>query len=609
MVVRDIMTISPFGHSKRQAHPKIVRGQQPRPDERTLNDFSGGLNLADEDVFLNTSFAKELINAHRDLDGSMSFRFGTKLWKDWNGVATGSVVGDPVYFRDKAVVFTTTGQILTITDAGVATLIWSNAIAALLPGAPTGWTATDTISTTEFRNELVVCNGVDKPIIISRTHTVTYLQDLATGSNINTPIGRFVTTVGNYCIIAGITAAPDDLYISAQGTSGTWVGDPAPNDGVSINIAAYSAKTGGDMRGLSSFRNFLVVHFASSSIIVVLGEYNVAVHVPRVSDTLAKQGIISHRMATVLDQDIAFADDNAVYKAKRNVFGEALETTKMSERVQKDFVADVPDTQADRWKSFTANIQSEGRIVYALFNGTDYNMYVLSFDNELKKRAWSRFEGWAFTGSFTSSRNRVFFCIGTKIFQYGNDVFTGEDYAADFLGEYDSLWLTATGYVVDDRVLEGGIVYRCLVDHVSTIFAVNLASSLWEVYTGENIDVDWEFPWANLKSRMKKKRLSYIMFDTVYNSTFTIQIYTDKIRYDENGDDDPALEMIMTGGDSPGYGGGDQPYGGGRRTSDERMWGFPCEFKVMKLRIIASTKRRLKLSAISLAIAMGNFKR
>src|SRR5882672_1558645 len=331
--------LSPFGLSKKQNRPKIPHSSRPRPDERTLDDFSGGLNIADEDVHLNTSFAKELINAHRDLDGSMSFRFGTKLKFDIAASGAGGTILEMVYFRDKLVVFTTTGHVVTVTDTGTITLIWSAAIAAALPGAPGFWSSgLQTISTTEFRNELVVCNGVDKPILLSKTHTVTYLQDLATGSNVNTPIGRYVTTVGNYCIIAGLTASPDDIYISSQGTSGTWVGDPAPNDGLSLNIASYSAKTGGDLRGLSSFRNFLVVHFASTSILVILGEYDVAVHKPRVVDTLAKQGIISHRMASVLDLDIAFADDNAVYKAKRNIFGEAMETTKLSERIQKDFV-------------------------------------------------------------------------------------------------------------------------------------------------------------------------------------------------------------------------------------------------------------------------------
>lgn len=603
------MVLSPFGLSKRQNRPKINRGQQPRPDERILSDFSGGLNTADEDVFLNTTFAKELINAHRDLDTSMSWRFGTKLKFDIAGTATGNVV-DMIYFRDKIVVFTDTGQICTITDLGVKTLIWSNAIAALLPGVPAGWTAgSATISTTEFRNELVVCNGVDKPILISKTHTITYLNDLATGSNVNVPIGRYVTTVGNYCIIAGVTASPDVIYISSQGTSGTWVGDPPPNDGLSINIAAYSAKTGGDLRGLASFRNFLVVQFASTSILIILGEYAAAVHKPRVVDTLAKQGVISHRISSILDRDIAFADDNAVYKAKRNVFGEALETTKMSERIQSDFVADVPTTTADRWKSFAVFNQAEGRIMYFLYDGAAYSIYVLSFDNEIKKRAWSRMAGWSWTCGCVTARSRVFFAKDHRIYQYGNAIFPNEAYAADFLDEYDSSWLTATAYVVGNRVLQGGSVYICLFNHTSGVFATDLAAGLWTLYTGEFINVDWEFPWTNMKSRMKKKRLSHIMFDTTFTSQFTCELYTDKIRFDADGNDDPALTMEFTAGDSPGFGGGDQPFGGGRRTSDERMWGFPCEFKVMKLRIKTATKKRLKLSAISMALAMGTFHR
>jgi hypothetical protein len=119
--------------SKKQNRPKIPHSTRPRPDERTLDDFSGGLNIADEDVHQNTSFAKELINAHRDLDASMSFRFGTKLRFDIAASGAGGTILEMVYFRDKLVVFTTTGHVVTINDTGVITLIWSAAIAAALP--------------------------------------------------------------------------------------------------------------------------------------------------------------------------------------------------------------------------------------------------------------------------------------------------------------------------------------------------------------------------------------------------------------------------------------------------------------------------------------------
>lgn len=603
------MPLSPFGHSKQKARPKIVRSKRPVPDDKTLDDFSGGLNLVDDDIAINTSFAVVLNNANRNLDKTMEWRWGTKYKWNWSAVATGLVI-DFMYFRDKLIIFTTTGQILTITDAGAMQLIWSSSIAALLPGAPGGWSAgLATINWSEFRNELVVCNGVDKPILISKTHSVTYLQDLATGSNVNTPIARFVTTVGNFTVFAGVAATIDTLYISSSGTSGTWPGDAAPNDAVSINIAAYTAKTGSDLRGLSSFRNYLIVHFASASIMIVLGEYATAVHKPRVTDALADQGIISHRTQTVLDKDILFADERAVYKAKRNVFGEALETTKMSERVQTDFIASVPVIDANRQKSFSVHIKHENRVAYFLFNGTTYEMFTVSFDEELKKRAWSKITGWDFQAGCKTAKDRVFFAKDTRIYQYGNNVFPGESYMADFIDEYDSNWATATAYVVGDRVLQDGVVYIALAAHNSNIFSDDLAGLLWETYTGENIDVDWELPWTSVRTRMKKKRLSAMMFDSTGTAQFTCEIYIDRVRYDEDGLDDPLISMEMVAGDSPGYGGGDQPYGGGRRTADERLWGTPCEFKQMKLRFKSSTKKHLRMSAIHLALAQGTFAR
>lgn len=600
------MSLSPFGQSKLL---QIKRGQDPRPTEATLDDFSGGLDLTESDLKLKTNFSKVEDNVHRDIDGTKSVRWGSKLLYNVSPTITGTII-DGTYYRDKLLVVNTTGQIATITQAGVIVAVWNTAIAAALPGAPAAWTTTSQVDFTEAKNELIIVNGVDKPLIFNKSFVMKYLNDVPTGSNVNTPIGKYVTTAGNYTVIAGVAATPDEIYISAAGTSGTWPGDPAPNDALSINIAAYTTNQGGDIRGLSSFRNFLVIHFATSSVVMVLGEYVGAVHKPRVLDTIPEHGVISHRCVTVIESEILYADELGVHKAQRNTFGNALESEKVSFRVQTDFIKDISSVAADRIKSYAVYNKLENRVMYFLWNGSMYHIYVISYDEGIKKRAWSKFSGWSWVCAITSAKGRVYFCEGTKIYQYGNSVFAGEDYTGDYMSEAkQGTWLTATPYIVGNTVLRTGVYYVALVAHTSGVFTDDLNADFWKIFEGEEIEFDWELPWTDTKSRMKKKRMSFIALDTSGTARFTVEVYVDNIRVDVNGDDDPALSLEFVAGSSPGFGGGTQPYGGGRRAADERLWGFPCEFKIVKFRIKGSTNQRLQVVAISMLLAKGSYKR
>lgn len=605
------MSLSPFGRS----NIKIDRRQAPRPQEATLDDFSGGLNTIENDLRLKTNESKVEINVHRDIDGTKSVRWGTRLFVDLISYVNGDII-EIVYFQKRLIAFTVEGEIATIDDEGTVTVIWNSTIAALLPGAPSGWSNGLTIiDTTEFRNELVVCNGVDKPILISKTYSVTYLQDLATGSNVNTPIAKYCTTAGNYVVFAGVAASPDVIYISSQGTSGTWPGDPAPNDSLSINIAAYAPQQGGNIRGLSSFRNHLIVHFVTSSVVIVLGEYESAVHTPRVLDTIPEHGVLSHRTQTVLDADIVYTDGLGLYKAKRNVFGSAFETEKLSSKINDHFIEDVvTSTETILDRSFAVHNSIEQRIMYFLFDGTDYHVMMMSYTEGLKptKVAWGHIEGWNFVCGTDSAKGRVFLCRGSKVFQYGNGVFAGEDYTGDFMAEVNSTWDTMTAYTVGYRVYETGTdkYYTCLVAHTSGFFLDDLANNLWEEYLGEEIEFDWELPWSDINSRMRKKRISYIGIDTVGTAAFTVEVYVDNIRTDVDGNDDPALSLEFVAGESQGYGGnGNQPYGGGRRAADERLWGFPCEFKLLKIRVKGSSNKRLAFVSMTFLLVKGTFKR
>jgi hypothetical protein len=70
--------------------------------------------------------------------------------------------------------------------------------------------------------------------------------------------------------------------------------------------------------------------------------------------------------------------------------------------------------------------------------------------------------------------------------------------------------------------------------------------------------------------------------------------------------------MDFVGAENAGYGGeayGDSAYGGGRRTRDERTFGFNTKFKLLKLRIIGSTRFKLRIISVSLAYLHGSIRR
>jgi hypothetical protein len=188
-------------------------------------------------------------------------------------------------------------------------------------------------------------------------------------------------------------------------------------------------------------------------------------------------------------------------------------------------------------------------------------------------------------------------------------VFPDEDWSADFVDDYQSIWATATAYVVGTKVLHTGVVYVATAAHMSTTFDDNLESNFWEEYLGEEIIFDWELPWTDLGKRANKKGMRYIQADTEGTAQFFVDVFVDRYYKDVDDNYDPAITMQFTGGSSAGFGNGDQPFGGGRRLQDERPWGMPADFKIMKLRLHGATKKPLKVFTFTVFYFTGTLKR
>lgn len=597
--------LSLFNRREFRVKPQIYQ-------DATISDFGGGLNLADNQLTMKTRYQRVLNNWNRNTDGSMSLRWGTKFWTTLSGVVSGDII-ELHYFTNHVIAFTDDGEIAKITEAGVATAIWNSAIAALLPGAPSGWSTGLTLGSidfSEFKGDLIVVNGEDKPLLIDDTLAVTYLQDPATGSNVNTPITKYVTTVSNYMVMAGRASTPSEIYVSSQGTSGVWPGDPAPNDSVSLNLGAWVPENSGAIIGLGSFRNQLMVAFDTAIVVVGLGTYEGTSHVPAVQDNIVPHGIISHRTTITTRNDFIMASVMGWHTAVRNSFG-LTDTEVVSELIDAGYIPAVP-AEADRNKAFSVWNRLENRYMTFLPNANGVEVWVATSadKNKLKNTSFSRYNGWDWDCGTTTVRGRIFLAKGSKIFQYGNEVNADEDYTADLIGDYNSAWLTATAYVVDDLVLQGGIAYRALVDHTSGTFSQDLDNNLWEVNDGIPIDFDLELAWSDLNKRTRTKFLAGLQADTEGKALFTLEVFVDNFYKDVQTDEYiPAVYMDFVAGDSLGFGGGDQPYGGGRRLRDERPWDIPVAFKIFKIRIHGSTKLALKLITLTILYYMGTHRR
>ncbi len=596
--------------------PKSMqRPGRGKVETTTLKGFSGGWNAIDDDISMAVRYVKTLINCYRGPSGGQFVRFGTDWFQDIKYVRDEDIL-DMEYFNGRIVAVTVGGHILTITDGGVVTEIWNTAIAGALPGSPASWGTTVTqVSFVPFKSELIVHDGTDKPITISSAFHVTYLQDAGTGSNVNVPIGKYGCIAANYHCIAGIPGSPTEVIISAAGTSGTFPGDPLPNDAISIDVGAYAPEGAASIRGIAGFRTNLIVFLQGISIQIKLGVYNDAgTHVPEFPDTFPKFGLIGDRCITKIENDLIFVGLGGLSSASRNVYSNALESTYISNIIEPEYrriVGALTDTE-QLLESFTVyDPLSRNLMIFT----KDGEAIVYTSNAKLNYKGWSLFQDMDWTCGCTSFLGRVFFAQGTRIFQYGNSTFDEKIYA-DRTNDRDGNWANSTNfaanYIARDTVTEES--YKCLVTHTSpatgTFEAERIAApSLWELYEGEAISFEIELPWVAGRDAMKTKLLRYISIITQGTAEFTTEAYVDNL-YKDIDDDviyDPVASMVFIGNDAAGYGLDAGPYGGGRRSRDPRLTKFPAKFKSIKFRMFGSIRKPLSFLGLSFLFSRGNY--
>jgi hypothetical protein len=483
-----------------------------------------------------------------------------------------------------------------------------------LPGNPSGWSETFFCSAAVFNGQLIICNGVNKPIVISDGLSIAYLVDLATGSNANTPVCRFVRTHDRYLVMAGDLSNSSTIYISASDTAGTFVGDPAPNDAVNVNLGSRVPAGSHVIKGLGRFRDRLVVAFEEATLIGTLGTYVSNDHVPTWSDTVDEIGSISHRTIVATGETTMLLDGSGVGSVKRTLFTTTVKSERQSElidpEIQKD-LSKLTSTATLEDRTFSAYDGKNHITMLFLPNEnsaelvTETRCFAYQFNEKLKIAAWEEYKHWKWNAACSSALKRVFFANDTQIYIYGNK---DDPIHADFVGDQETF--------DDETVFNDGYGFYPVADADDS---------------GVPIPWAFELPWADNGARFDVKNSRYLGIDAEGDARFTAMMFTDKIYEDTNDpgeyflddtlfDDDlgfdvttllPTLSMEFVANSSPGYGlspFGDY-YGDGRPSGDERLYAWPSPYKLYKLRFEGESMKPFSFVSFTLAYNRGSIRR
>lgn len=583
--------------------------------DATIRDFSGGLNVIDNDLNLNTKYAKVLDNFHGTIDGSNAVRPGTELFADISAYIDKGI--NLYYFASHLIVVGSNGKIVRINSLGEVVLIFDDDWANGLPGSPNGWDTTSFCSFTEFAGELIICNGINKPLVVNSNLFVTFLQDKATGSNVFTPTARFVRTVGRYLVMAGDLLAPDTIYISSTDTSGVFVGDVAPNDAVNIQLGSRVSIGSSVIKGIGVFRGQLIVAFEEVMLPVKLGVFVSGDHVPTFGDPVESIGSVSHRVLQSIGEDLLFADLTGVSSVGRSLFTNTIKSGKHSELIDPIIQSALERLDTLALEENTFSVYNSQASNYMLFvpndsvNPTETIAFVLKKIDKLKVFHWSTWSGWNFSAVARSSAKRLYAIKQDQIFILGDE--------ADNINEDQ---LLTKDYIGDQEMWD---------DETPFTDQTGFTPISSRETSGVPIKFTWELPWSDSDHRFNTKTSRYLSFDTVGEEEFTAEMFIDNIYKDRTffGEEfsdgqlfddglgwdayqlDPALSTAFLGGDVKGFGQQEfgKGFGGGLSTHFETLYHWPEKYKIFKLRISGEATKALRFVSITMAYNLGSIRR
>lgn len=537
---------------------KITYGSKRVIREATVKDFSGGLDLSDDDLNITSRFAKVQTNLYRSRDGRLRLRYGVKQFAAMPANTTGDIIAIE-YFAGCMIVGTTNGEIVAfpVNGAGTITRLW--------PTGVTGksWsTGLTTINFAQSRGELVIVNGKDKPLRLKSDFSIDFLGDVGNGnSNVNTPIAPFIVTCQDFIVMAGQPNNPSKLYFSAKGSTGTFSGDPSPNDATTFDVGGNVAHGDNIIVGLAALNGYLFVAFETSTVVVTVGTYNGTAHVPAVFDVFDTYGAISQRSMTVVDKELWYCDQSGVLKIGRNQIGVTFIPDRTSQGIDVELLRNLLFARSLGSIRNCFAVYNRLASQYMLFipktSGLDKHTWISTRYNPDDQPSWSLFEGMNFSAGAISSIGKLYLTTGRFLYQYGD---------------------------INDEFFDDN---------------------------GSNIEFAWEMPWSVFSQYDQIKKVKAIRIYSRGTAQFGLQLFVDNIYLKRDGSFDPAAQIDFVAGDAQGYGNqtDEQPYGGGRAAADPRIWKMDGKFIQGKFRISGSTQLDFQLVGLSISYTVGGRKR
>jgi len=531
-------------------------------------NFKGGWNTYDTELGLSPQFLPVLDNMYPDANGILRVRFGTSRVADMSAHITKAV--GCTYYNGRIIVVDASGRIVTVSGSGTVTLVWSSAIAAALPGSPAGWSSGLTFASfTQFNGELIICNGVDKPLLMTAAHAVRYLQDLGTGSNINTPRAKYCATFNNYLILAVTPTDKTTLYISNKNTSGTFFGDPAPNDAVNFNTATYITDGPLRIRGLFTFRDRLMVMYSSATLACLLGNYegSPAVHVPRVDDTIESHGGAGHNVAAVLGDDALLMDTTGISSLQRALITNSIspqrESTLISADVQSALAPYSAATLED--EAFAVHDRMTQHVLFFAPRGTDpFNkVFAYCYDRGSRFKAWALFNNMRFQCGCRSEEGRVFLVDGTTLYYYRNN-------SEPLFQDYS---------VPGEQPFSDG-----------TFFSDGTGWTDSTIFVGTPIAYDVRTVMSDLRIPGSIKRSMYLEIMAEGNSSYTVSMFTDRNSVT------PSLTAQFTNTAEPTRSNNLAL----RPTNNMLLYAWPARFRYAQYRVQGTTTEDFRLIGMKL---------
>lgn len=511
----------------------------------------------------------------------------------------GNRIINVTYFLDKLIGVSKLGEVIAIDADGNGIIIFNDDIAKQV-GAGSGWNETSHVCFAVFNGILTIWNGVNKPLAVDLYKNVpcNYLVDEATQSNAMIPIAKYAISINHYLVAANIFDEqagewkPDRIMISdydAIGTFNDGTENTLENGGVSVDIGKIVESSISEIRGVSRYRTQLIVSFDEVSAFGTLGgtieatdttgtepvEYKL--HKPEFNDVISDYGCVSHRSFQNIAGDVGALSFRGLGIFRKASLSNLTTSGRLSTIIGSELYKTFKDLSVEAlteriWSVYNAKEQQ-----YLLFipnastfdDTTETICFAYTIPSTGQARStdgiWSRFRGWNFQCGCSSALNEIFLIDKTKVYVLGN---TDNPIFADFVGDPD---------IVDEK----------------------------GEHSGKDIEFTWEFGWQDMNNRQAKKSLRYIGLSTNGDSPFTLATNYDYIDQPSTGEQ--KIEMV--GGDSVGWGNGEQYYGGGRRTNTEQLFAYTSKFNLIKLKIYGKSKKELRFNSISLFYQMGNMRR